>query len=335
MQGVLQVSTDLVEPSQRTDYWRDVTRPLFDSSPCDSGLYPMLEGAFGLKMIGAMMSGYARFKPQRFMRDWRIISRSGLEDFYLLQMFAGASAMIDFAGTRLSVSRGDVYLFDFGRVFSSNYSGGSTYSLLLQRHRVEKAMNGRKLHGTLLKAGLPQTQLLADVITGIANLTPVTTDTSSLGVEEAVISLLALALHYSALKEDDPSLVPVLRMRVLDFIDKNLAEPCLDIQMLLSRFKVSRAHLYRMFETEGGVMRVIREKRLHAAYQQLLRNPATPLPHLVEHWGFTDSDQFQRSFRHYFDMTPNEVRHERTKLIVEDGRVRDIQNYLAGFTTVQ
>lgn len=333
MQGVLQVSTDLVDPAQRTDYWRDVTRPLFDSLPCDSGLYPMLEGSYGTQMIGSVMTGYARFKPQRFIRDWRIISRSGLEDFYLLQMFAGASAMIDCAGTKLSVSGGDVYLFDFGRIFSSHYSAGSTYSLLLRRDRVEKVMNGRNLHGTLLKAGLPQTRLLSDIITGLASLTPAATDTHALNVEDAVISLLVLALHCATPAESDQVSAPILRMRVLDFIDHNLNDPSLDIPLLLSRFKVSRAHLYRMFETEGGIMRVIRERRLQAAYQQMMQRPVIAISQLAEHWGFAGSDQFQRSFRHYFGMTPNEVRHERAKLIVEEGRVSDIQDYLAGFAT--
>lgn len=335
MQGVLQVSTDLVEPAQRTDYWRDVTRPLFDCLPSDSERHRMLEGAYGTQLVGSVITGYARFQPQRFIRDWRIISRSGLEDYYMLQMFAGSSAAIDCAGLKLSVSKGDVYIFDLGRIFSSDFSAGSTYSMLLRRDRVEKAMGGRKLHGTFFKTGLPQTRLLADVITGIANLTPVTTETSTLDTEGAVISLLALALHYSAPVENNPALVPILRMRVLDFIDRNLGEPSLDISMLLSRFKVSRAHLYRMFEAEGGIMRVIREKRLHAAFQQMMRRPAPDTLQLVENWGFAGSDQFQRSFRHYFGMTPNDVRHERAKLIVEEGRVSDIQDYLAGFSTIQ
>ncbi|MBX8826578.1 AraC family transcriptional regulator [Ochrobactrum sp. SFR4] len=335
MQNILQVSTDLVDPYLRTDYWRDVTRPLFDSLPCQSSLYPDMEGTFGVKMAGSIMFCNATFSPQRYSRNLKIISRSGLEDFYLLQLFTGNASAADCEGTILSIGNSDIYLLDLGRTFSSQTSAGSTLSLILHREKLEKLIPGKKLHGILFKAGQPETHLLANVITGIINLAPSTTETMAQTAENVALSSLALALHHNKTLAalDDQVFIPILRSRILSFIDLHLAEPSLDIKMIMTRFKVSRAHLYRMFEAEGGVMRAIRERRLDAACRFLISKPDTTIPLLGQLFGFSSPEHFQKSFRDRFNMTPNEIKQERSKLIVKCGRLSDMQDYLSAYTT--
>lgn len=330
---IIQVSTNMVDPAYRTEYWRDVTRPLFDSLPIADSFDQTLEGSYKVKLFNPLMIGQAKFGPQQFSRSWRIISRSGLEDFYLMQFFANGTMTLKYDGPSLSIAKGDVYLFDFGKTFTSQCSAGSTYTFLLQRDRVEKAIPGKKLHGLLFKAGQPITQLLSNIITGIMDLATTISDEGSSAAEDAIISILTIAVHHNkqVFAPHDPVLIPILRARILEYIDTNLSEPTLSIDTITHRFRVSRAHLYRMFETEGGVVRAIRERRLLAAYKHLLNVPTTDIARLAERLGFSNTEQFQRAFQYKFEMTPKEAKQERSKLIVESKNLSDMKCYLSKF----
>lgn len=334
MQGAVLLSTDLVEPELRSDYWRDVTRPLFDTRPVTDSPQPALEGAFVTRMIGPMLVGRARFNPQIYVRDRRIISHSGLEDFYLVQLFTTGVAVANCEGTHMSISPGDVYAFDMGKTFNASVSAGSTLSVVLHRERLDRLAGGRSLHGTLFKSGQPLTRLLADFIVGLNDVAPEIQETGTT-LEDAAVALLAASLHHSppdtALQ--DPALAPVLRRRLLDFIDANLTLQGLDPAMLMRQFRVSRAHLYRMLEADGGVARVIRERRLDAAYRMLMRPSPPSITELALDLGFSGSGQFQRAFSARFGMTPSDIKRERRSLIVEDGRLASMQAYLADYAT--
>lgn len=327
MQEMLQVSIDMIKPADRMDFWRDITRPLYNCEPSGTSL----EGACAVKLIGSMLSVYAQFSPQYFTRDRRTISRSGLEDFYLLQLFTGSDAAVECGGVHVAIERGDVYIADLGRTVKSKYNAGSTYSLFLQRAHVEKVTGHNKLHGTIFRAGKPQTQLLADMIVGVMKLNPAAENLPGSTAEAAIISVLALALqHDTPLGQlHKPALSPILRRRVIDFIAANITEPNLDIKMLMQRFKVSRAHLYRMFEQEGGVVRAISERRMDAVFQCVIDQHTMSVTSLAQNFGFSSSDQLEKKFRRHFGITLNEIKRERAGSIVKDGKLSDMNDYLS------
>lgn len=97
---------------------------------------------------------------------------------------------------------------------------------------------------------------------------------------------------------DDPAL-----MEILDYIDTHLGECELGEQSIRHRFKLSRATLYRRFQTLGGVANYIRERRLQLAYRHLTHNPACSLTWLLYEIGFASERQFQRSFMARFGMS--------------------------------
>lgn len=330
MQSLIQVSTDMVDLQDRTEFWREVTRPIFDSRPYENFPSNDLEGAYGTKLIGTLLTGYAEFCPQRFLRDWRTISRSGLEDYYMLQFFIGGTAVFDCDGLSLSVADGDVYLFDMGKKISIGCSKAATCSLLLPRDRIEKACKGNKLHGLVFKAGQPQTKLLSDVIADIVKLPSADDEAFAWAAEEAVISLLALALRWNVLDvgSQDAVPIPILRVRVLRFIDEHLTNPALDINVIMKEFRVSRAHLFRMFDGEGGIMRAIRERRVQAAYNHLMAKPKLSAECLAQLSGFTGGAQLLRMFRNRYGLTVNEFKQERLKTFVKNRELADIHSYL-------
>lgn len=129
---------------------------------------------------------------------------------------------------------------------------GSTVSLVLPRDQVDRAAKGQRLHGTVLKAGVPVTRLLADFIVSLSEVSAAMEQKEALALEDAAIALLAAGLASNEPPDaaESPVLTHVLRRRVLEFIDANLAQPELGPGMLLGRFHVSRTHLYRMFASD-------------------------------------------------------------------------------------
>jgi two-component system response regulator PhoP len=112
---------------------------------------------------------------------------------------------------------------------------------------------------------------------------------------------------------DRPRLEAVLRQRVLAFIQQNIHRPDLSPILITNRFNVSRSHLYRAFASDGGVAKVLRDKRLDAAIQELSRaDGSTPsITELAHRLGFSSNNQFLRAFRNRFGITPSQAREKR------------------------
>lgn len=100
-----------------------------------------------------------------------------------------------------------------------------------------------------------------------------------------------------------------LRQRVLRYINQNLADPELSPRSIMQHFRLSHSHLYRAFEGDLGVARIIRNKRLDLAYRTIFLNKHKPLSikELAFKCGFSPRSQFSVFFKERFGLAPNEL----------------------------
>ncbi|MGH8157708.1 MAG: helix-turn-helix domain-containing protein [Rhodanobacter sp.] len=332
MQKGLFVSTELFEPSLRDEAWREITRPFFDVTPGTGVDEITLEGSLKSQPIGTLLIGPTTYNFQQYNRNRRIILQSGL-DHYLLQLFLAGTLKGDCDGRAISARPGDIGVFDLARPFMSGVSPGSTISVMLPRERVDKASGGRSLHGLVLKAGDTFTRLLANFITSLSSMASEMSDAEVLAIEEPAINLLAAGIARREVDwmPEESALAQILRQRILEFIDANLSMRELGPDFLLHYFRVSRAHLYRMFAVDGGVATVVRDRRLDAAYRDLVRasGPVRSITEIALDLGFSSSGQFSRAFRERFSVTPSEARQERSLLPLVDLRISGLQTHFA------
>ncbi len=181
---------------------------------------------------------------------------------------------------------------------------------MVPREPLEKIIGWPDLHGRVLPRAAPMTRLLRSLIEGLYSTAGELTEAEASGVRENLLFLLrgGLTGRQNNPLEDLPISQPV-RSRILDYINENLTDPLLSPQSILQRFRVSRSHLYRAFEADGGIARIIREKRLDRAYRFLLTQPGKPISfkEAAYHCGFRNGTQFNKAFRERFDMSPKDV----------------------------
>ncbi|RQR61942.1 helix-turn-helix domain-containing protein [Burkholderia sp. Bp9125] len=292
------ISADAVEPGLRDDFWREVTLPVFETTSLGDRANATLAGT---------------------IRRYRHVIAPGALDDYVIQVITAGS------------QPGDICVMDLARTFDSRVEAGATLTTAVPRKALEHALGRRDLHGVVLKAGRPLTQLLVDFLHGLMAVSARLSARESFAAQDAMTALLAAGLAGEDVAGRETALAPadVLRERIVAFIDANLTRPELNPDLLMRRFRISRAHLYRTFADDGGVSRVIRNKRLDAAYLALRhpRGRERPIAEIAAACGFTSNAQFLRAFRTHFGVTPSDAKRERMESVSPRDGMRTLQDH--------
>lgn len=117
------------------------------------------------------------------------------------------------------------------------------------------------------------------------------------------------------LRSEGEGILPDIREKrrraILEFIDRNLAEPGLGVEQIAREFSCSSRTIHKLFEGQAHtVVRAIWERRLERCRDEMIDpvmngQSITQIAHL---WGFSDSQHFSRAFKTRFSITPREYR---------------------------
>ncbi|PCE29934.1 helix-turn-helix domain-containing protein [Burkholderia ubonensis] len=328
------ICTDAVEPGLRNDFWREVTLPVFDTTPLDDDANAVLEGSIQSRLVGELLIGETSFNAQQYRRDRRVIAQGGL-DHYVIQAITAGSLKGVFGRRNVAAGPGDICVIDLAQTLDSRVEAGATLTTSVPRKALEHALGRRDLHGAVLKAGRPMTKLLVDYLQGLKAVSARLSPSESFAAQDAMTSLLAagLAGEDIAGREAASALADALRDRIVEFIDANLTRPELGPDLLMRRFRISRAHLYRAFADDGGVSRVIRDKRLDAAYMALRhpRGRERTIAEIAAECGFASNAQFLRAFRAHFGVTPSDAKRERMASVTPRDGLFTLQDHFANY----
>jgi len=94
--------------------------------------------------------------------------------------------------------------------------------------------------------------------------------------------------------------------QICRFIEAHLEDPDLSTNALLDQFGVSRATLYRMFESLGGVRNYVTERRAASALFFLSKSEGRRgfVQAACERWGFSSPANFNRTIQRLFGNSP-------------------------------
>ncbi|MGU7784249.1 helix-turn-helix domain-containing protein [Burkholderia sp. PU8-34] len=309
--GEIFLSTERIEPALRDAYWREVTRLIAETTPVAEHSDARLAGTLVSRMLGDMLLWRASFNAQQYRRDGRTIEHSGL-DQYVVQLVQSGVHAGNFNGVDARADAGDIYVIDLGQPMSSRVDAGATVAVVVPRDEPERAAGGRNLHGAVLKANNGITPLLADFLVGLHRVAAQVSPTQAIAVQDAMVTLLAAGLLDAphAAGKHVVTQGAALRRRIVQYIAHHLTDRDLGPDSLIAHFRISRAHLYRVFEADGGVARFIRERRLDLAYRTLVdpRSKGLSIKEIALRHGFPSSDRFVHAMRQRFGVTAREIR---------------------------
>jgi AraC-like DNA-binding protein len=212
---------------------------------------------------------------------------------------------VDLGGRPIALSEGDLYVCEPGHPLSAEARRCELLTIALERDRLDNPKGS--LHALLLRGDHPLGQLLGGHLHRLVLTLPGLTVANLASTVHVTLSLLhtCLGLQCQALETaaSDP-----LRARIIAFIESHVHAPDLSTQMLQQVFHISRARLYRVLQSDGGVARVIARARTDAAFRDMRNRPDQPLSKVAERWGFSNPRQFQRAFRARFGFSPGTLR---------------------------
>ncbi len=303
------ISTDMVEESIRDDFWRATSSLLYEISPTNREDNNGISGSVRSRLFGSLVLGNTTFNRQYCARSPSLIAQTDL-DFYLLQLILAGEYRGDFAGKDLHAQPGDMFLLDLTRPLNSQKEAGARITLVIPRADLGPHWTARSLHGVVLRGAVPTNRLLFEFIISLNNVLDTMHAHTMPGVQESLMMLVNAALSGATLThEQHMSINLSMRQRIVEYIERHLADTSLGPKAIMQHFRLSHSHLYRAFAPDKGVARLIRDKRLDLAYRLILNQDGQKLSQkeLAYRCGFSNRSQFSRFFQDKFGIAPKEL----------------------------
>lgn len=306
------LSTSDIAPEARNNFWRTVIRPIYEIASPNGDPSEALQGEILSYSAGPLTIGSTSFSEQSYQRDKHQIDREN-SDFYLIQYITSGDLRGDFEGRPVTATTGDIVIIDLTQSLHSHASAGQRITTILARDVLNRSINWRSLHGTVLAADAPSTRLITHFLQGVLNIAPELSAEEGASTQDAIVNLIALALRSSpdmtASNSGTDAVNVEMKEQIIRFIENSIASTSLSVALIQKRFNISRAHLYRIFDAENGIASLIKEKRLDFALQTLMKGQysnitAKQLAHLS---GFKSPELLNRLFREKYGMSPKEL----------------------------
>lgn len=242
------------------------------------------------------------------VRDDSRANRDGFDHFTLTLVLRGEFHTDVGDGFR-RVAPGDILMIDMLRPMRNHAPDAHVLTLSLARTGLVAATGGAQgWHGHII----PRERgfLLADHIASLARHGALLSPASLMAIGRVTVDLLGVALTPSPWREslDHDRLHSERRDRVRAFIAERLCDPALGPGMLVARFGLSRATLYRDFASWGGLARYIRDQRLERLREQLSAGDSRPIAAIAEAVGLDHEGRASEAFRKRFGQRPGAYR---------------------------
>jgi AraC-like DNA-binding protein len=207
---------------------------------------------------------------------------------------------------------GDIVIADTTRPMQNEPIDAHLITASVDRSIVEAGLGAAGgLHGRVLRP--PSNLVLADFMQSLARRADTLTPGALPPLSRAFVDILASVEGFVSRASSDTRRQEFIRREVVErHIAAHLHDRGLSVETISDATGISRSALYRLFDTLGGVARLIQRRRLDALRSALDSqalggreegSPAT-LNELAAGLGFSGEDQARRQFTEAFGVTP-------------------------------
>jgi AraC-like DNA-binding protein len=268
--------------------------------------------------LGAGVLIDSSLSPMVSRRSGEMIARGGVDHYQINLKLAGGAEIT--SGPRTAAFEpGDIFIVDLSQpnVFRHGVDADGpdshTLTLVLPRSLLAPLLAAPDtVQGAMVSHKTAFGQLMAEHMLALRRHAPYLSDGESRAAVVSTAHLAAGAFGQAA--DAAPSVAASTKVAqaaaIKRYIDQNLGSARLEIDDLCRKFHLSRAALYRLFESEGGLAGYIQQRRLNRAFSMLM-SPAYRSWRLIDialDARFSSDATFIRAFRRLFGLTPGEVR---------------------------
>lgn len=225
-------------------------------------------------------------------------------DLLAIQLVASGTASMAFEARKFVQRPGALSIVDIAQPFQGSHHN-TVGEMIFVRKELLGLSQEDSIDPILLTTDTLQGQLLATEVRRFFEL-----DVSENGVAYEPTTLFHLLIsiisHHRHPSSDRVDWWRARNKLIRDHIEENLGDLNLLPAQICNLFNLSRATLYRMFESDGGVRRYIQDRRLHAAVWDLAEGGIHRgrLTEVAEKWGFSSNANFNRAVKIVFGMPP-------------------------------
>jgi AraC-like DNA-binding protein len=305
------LSTEQIEGRDRNSFWSQLIGPVYEVSSYDGDTSRQLQGQILSLKAGPVQIGKTTFNDQKYSRGNRLIALSSA-DVYYVQLITAGTLTGNYFGTDVKAGLGDIVFIDMSKPVESLATAGGRVTMVLPKPRIDRLTNWRPLHGVVLSAQAAGTALINLYLHGLIDMAAEMTIEEAAAAEEALVTLLASAVNGRprvGSMADTPEINAPIRHAIIRYIESNLSSANLGVNEIQKQFNISRTHLYRMFEQDHGIAKLIRNKRLDRVVHQMVRSKPSrlTLKQVAYENGFDTPEALARAFRERFNASPKEL----------------------------
>jgi AraC-like DNA-binding protein len=309
------VSTDGLSGRKKVEYWNDLATRAMTAMTADPADIATFCGRMRRMEVGEMRAVEVFSHGARVERSPAQIARSGEAPFLLELQLDGISATRQGA-REARLEPGDFTLLDSARPFEVRCTDPMKLLVL----KVPRALLSKYLGCPEAMAAIPMcaahasNELTSRFLRDLwrqsnAVLDPGRADHAT----RAALELMAYA--YGALppaRVDAASASAAHRIRVLDYVEYHLSDPCLTPASIAEALRMSRRYLHRVWKGEEGesLARYVLRRRLEEC-ARALRDPLhvrRSITAIAFDWGFVGMPHFCSAFRQHYGSSPREYR---------------------------
>ena len=294
------------DPALRARAWCEHLSPVFEVELArDADLTEGID--LTTYNFGELLLGTVAAPAQRLERHARMIARQGI-DHILFQFYTAGQSKIEFGRRQVIAKTSQMVVFDLSQPAVTEAGAVAATNLMMPRALLaDHIATIENLHGQALDYGTePVRRLFHTYLSGLVAGADRIESHQARQLARAAANLCGAC--FQPFEGTLPAADQIANIAIRQFIEAEMGSDALGVEALITRFGLSRATLYRLFDADGGVANYIRERRLLRAMRLLTQPSGRPRVSAVAYaTGFSDEKTFSRAFRRRFGFLPREA----------------------------
>lgn len=302
-------STDTYLPEERIDVFKENMGLVFNTNRVLEVQHRFF-GSMKSVLLNDLMIVESSSCGQVFERDRAKISLDNT-DHILIQFYTQGSAAFFKEGTVHSSD--DLLIFDTAQAATIVSTDFKNMTLVVPKRVLkEKAIFLEQLHAQAIPfaSSFMARMFKSTVLEIYQNANRIELNTAK-NLQNTLLELIFATLKsYQNIKIEFDVDLYSKGLIIKRFIDMNITDPDLNVNLILKKFKMSRATLYRIFpEKFGGINGYINEKRLKNIFKRLSikTDGSETIASLAYEYGFSSITNFNRNFKRFYNFSPSEA----------------------------